>query len=187
MPTPLKFIAIAFTVLLGSPPLAAAADAIDCDRLGHWTRFERGPQVNLHHIFCGEWDERRGRVKGFHSRPDGQNPSTIGRLEITERADRAGVYGVRWSYRGEPSRTKFSTLFPDSCTADQVLKSIRYAEDNRMRCPNSAPQWAWCGSNRPTSTDAAQNYCEAEDGSRFTIAGGSLSRGDINTAFPLRQ
>lgn len=135
----------------------AAPKLVNCDRLPHWSNFASGPQVNQPHIFCGEFSN--GRPKGFHSRPGGTNPRTVARFQVTQPPNRRGIYGVRWSHGADPSREKFSTMFPDRCSQAQVLESIRYAARNQISCPGGAPDWAWCGYNRPgnrsTSAQAA--------------------------------
>src|SRR4030066_1873002 len=99
-------------------PLAVFAQ-IDCDTLPHWVTVNNGLQVNQRHIFCGEWSQNR--PKGFHSRPRGINPPTIAQLTTQSKPNAAGIYTSRWSYRNHPDKNKFSSMFPDNCTATQVL------------------------------------------------------------------
>jgi hypothetical protein len=170
---------VAFTILAGS-----VASEVDCAALPHWSTTT--PPVNQHHIFCGEWNERNNRPAGFHSRPAGQNPVTVETLQITQHPNRQGLYGVRWSYTGHPERDKFSTLFPDACSDDQVLKSIAYAVNHPQPCPAGAPRWAKCGPNKPPGD--AQGYCEASDHSVFKIAFATLKNSNkVNTAFPIAE
>lgn len=158
------------------------ADAqVNCPALRHWS--SSNPPVNLRHIFCGEW--RNGRAKGFHSRPNGQNPVTIAQVVVTQPKNSQGIYGGRWSYRGYSHKDKFSTFFPDGCTYSQVVKSILYAANHPTSCPEGAPNWANCGPNHPQ--ESGVGYCQAKDDSIFTIALGLLNNGNVNTAFPLRQ
>ena len=171
--------AIACLLVLMVPAVARGSG---CNGLDPWSRFSQGPQVNQTHVFCGEYS--RDRPKGFHSRPGGRNPTTVASLQITQSPNARGIYGIRWSHRSNPQRTKFSTMFPDRCSTDQVLNSIRYAATNRYQCPANAPRWAWCGANSPTS--GGSTYCQGNNGNRFTIAGAFTRRNDINTAFPLR-
>lgn len=150
-----------------------------------WTNFANPPQVNQTHIFCGEF--KNNQPKGFHSRPNGINPSTVKAVKVTQSPNSQGLYGIEWTYSGT-SVSKFSTIYPDRCSQSQVLNSVRYAEANRVQCPASAPNWAWCGKNQPNSVPSADKnlYCQSNDGTRFTIAGATLNNGNINTAFPLR-
>jgi len=163
---------------------SAVPKAINCDRLPHWSNMASGAQVNQQHIFCGEFDN--GRPKGFHSRPGGSNPHTIARVSVTQAPNNRGIYSVRWSHVENPARDKFSTMFPDRCSQAQVMESIRYAAANRVSCPSGAPDWAWCGYNRPGTGDS-NRFCQADDGRRFVIAGAFIrGRNRVNTAFPLR-
>jgi hypothetical protein len=180
----LSLLAIA---VLGS--LSNAADgtpaAIDCASLAHWTKFAQPPQVNQLHVFCGEW--KRQAPTGFHSRPAGLLPGTVAGFKVTQPANAQGVYGGSWSYAGQPHSVKFSTMFPDSCSMQQVLNSIVYAAAHPRRCPANAPDWAVCGPNRPPSTGSKPTtFCAADDGTVFLIAMAKLSGGRVNSAFPLR-
>lgn len=171
----------------GTSPLlgqaAPSATAIACPGQG-WTKYPSPPQVNKEHVFCGEI--KSGSAKGFHSRPSGQNPATVTSFNITQPANKVGVYGgqVNLSIHGSTAK-KFSTMFPDSCNMDQVLKSILHAKANLTSCPSGAPSWAKCGMNRPSSTSST--YCAGTNSNKFYIAMGFLSNGDVNTAFPIYQ
>lgn len=172
-------------VVVGVAVLACGAPAsgqVDCAHLPQWTNFPHPPQVNQEHIFCGEWSGVR--PKGFHSRPGGLNPATVGAFAITQAANGQGIYGGTWSYAGHPGVTKFSTMYPDACSVAEVLKSIVYAAQNHIVCPPGAPAWAWCGYNRPNG--GAATYCDSTDHTRYVIAGADDADGDVNTAFPLR-
>jgi len=164
-------------------PLAVFAQ-IDCNTLPHWVTVNNGLQVNQRHIFCGEWNQNR--PKGFHSRPGGINPSTIAQLTIQSKPNAAGIYTSRWSYRNHPDKNKFSSMFPDNCTATQVLNSISHATANSgAKCPSGSPDWTQCGQNKPES-DQEENpqYC-SKDGKFFTIGFAPAKEGKINTAFPI--
>jgi hypothetical protein len=155
---------------------------MDCAEIPHWSA--TNPPVNQQHVFCGEWNKRKNRPAGFHSRPAGKNPATVGTLKITQQPNAGGLYGVRWSYAGHPDREKFSSMFPDTCNRDQILKSIVYAVNHPKTCPNGTPSWAKCGPNRPKQ--GGQGYCEASDNSIFSIAFATLRNSNkVNTAFPL--
>ena len=156
-----------------------------CPGIG-WTNFAHPPQVNKEHVFCGEISN--GRAKGFHSRPGAQNPATVTSFVITQAANAAGVYGgtVSLNIHGVTAQ-KFSTMFPDSCSEEEVVNSISYAAVNQIACPAAAPNWAVCGYSRPEPVLPTQGpYCEGDDGSQITIAMGLLANGNVNTGFPLR-
>ena len=155
---------------------------MDCAKVSHWSQTD--PPVNQQHVFCGEWNQSKNRPAGFHSRPAGENPATIGTLKITQKPDPKGLYGVRWSYTGHPASEKFSSLFPDACSRDQVLKSIAYAAKHSKRCPAGAPRWAKCGPSKPPGQKPG--FCRASDDSVFIIAFATLKNSNkVNTAFPL--
>jgi hypothetical protein len=164
-----------------SGPVAAE---MDCSRIPHWSATI--PPVNQQHVFCGEWNHRKKRPAGFHSRPAAENPLTVGSLAVTQRPNAKGIYGVRWSYAGHPDREKFSTMFPDTCSREQVLRSIVYAARHSTPCPQGAPRWAKCGPNKPLREGG--DYCEASDRSLFTIGFATLKDSDrVNTAFPIAE
>jgi Bacterial EndoU nuclease len=165
------------------PSFASAGQVgVDCAALAQWTGH---PPVNQVHVFCGEW--KHDMPRGFHSRPGGLDPETVVRFMITQPANAQGIYGGSWSYAGQPYPPKFSTMFPDACSMQQVLNSIVYAARHRTRCPPNAPRWAACGPNRPPSAaQHAGSFCDANDGTGFMIAIARLRNGHVNSAFPLR-
>ena len=176
-----KFLTAVFLVALFFFTGSVASET-NCAEISHWSATD--PPINQQHVFCGEWNQRKNRPAGFHSRPTGQNPATVGALKITQQPNAVGLYGVRWSYAGHPDREKFSSMFPDTCNQDQILKSIAYAANHPGTCPDGAPRWAKCGPNKPDGD--SQGYCEASDGSIFTIAFATLRNSNkVNTAFPL--
>jgi hypothetical protein len=173
-------------VLSCMPYLATPAPLpVDCVTLPQWTNRSDRLQVHQAHIFCGEW--RNATPRGFHSRPAGLNPLTVDQFTITQRANTQGIYGGTWSYRGHPQLRKFSTMFPDACSRQQVLNTVLYAARHRTPCPASAPDWAVCGPNRPDPVppDAGQ-FCEANNGTLFMVAMALRRNGNVITAFPLR-
>jgi Bacterial EndoU nuclease len=172
-------LAMVLTVFVGS-----VGSEVACAGISHWSA--TSPPINQQHVFCGEWNSRKNRPAGFHSRPAGENPTTVGTVTVTQQANAKGLYGVRWSYAGHPDRKKFSTMFPDTCGRDQVLKSIVYAVKHPGACPEGAPPWAKCGPNKPPGN--GRDYCEASDGSIFAIAFATLKGSDkVNTAFPIAE
>lgn len=161
-----------------------ASAQVTCPSDPHW--LETTPPINADHIFCGEI--KSNKAKGFHSRPGGINPATVENFVVTQQANANGVYaGTLTLVNSNGSNpSKFSSIFPDSCTEAQVVQSVLYAHANTESCPAGAPRWASCGMNRPATDDGA-GYCIGDDAnSRFTIAFATLNNGNINTAFPLR-
>ena len=178
-----RYLSLSAILLTGLIFFAGSVDSeMGCTGISHWSQTD--PPVNQKHVFCGEWNNRKKRPAGFHSRPAGEAPATIGTLKITQNPDPKGLYGVRWSYTGHPASEKFSSMFPDTCSRDQVLKSIVYAAKHSKRCPAGAPRWARCGPNKPPGETIG--YCRAADDSVFAIAFATLkSSNKVNTAFPL--
>ncbi len=170
--------------LIGVPEGGRADQTCPNDR--HWSN--TNPAINLAHVFCGEV-KSNGRAAGFHARPGGINPGSIISVEITQPANDNGIYAgmVTFAHPNGRDPVKFSSLFPDSCTYDQIVASILYAHDHRMDCPAGAPGWWQCGLNRPLNSAPADGLCIGDDPDGvFTIAIGLLRDGRINTAFPLR-
>jgi hypothetical protein len=178
-----RYLSLSAILLAGLILFAGSVNSgMECAGLSYWSQTD--PPVNQQHVFCGEWNNRKNRPAGFHSRPAGENPATIGKLKITQKPNAGGLYGLRWSYAGQPGREKFSSMFPDACSRDQVLKSITYAAKHSKRCPAGAPRWAKCGPNKPSGEEPG--YCRANDNSIFTIAYATLRNSNkVNTAFPL--
>ena len=163
-------------------PFSAQAE-VDCTTLPHWVELDNGMQMNQKHVFCGEW--KRGRAKGFHSRPDGKNPATVAKFTVQDHPNKAGIYTGRWSYQNHTDKNKFSSMFPDNCSTEQVLNSINYASSNTdANCPKGSPNWTKCGQNMPASADNNQAYCSI-NGKHFTIGYAPPRNGKINTAFPI--
>ncbi|MCT7956541.1 EndoU domain-containing protein [Laspinema palackyanum] len=162
----------------------AQGQGINCGSSSHWVTAYNNQQVNHAHIFCGEVN-REGRLVGFHARPRGQNPSTVRQFRVTQSVNNQGIYGGEWSHTSGGG-SKFSTMFPDRCTPEQVINSIAYAEANPVQCPSGAPHWAWCGLNAPTDSNQQTRFCTANNGSSYRIAGATHRDGKINTGFPLR-
>lgn len=178
-----------FLVYLFAPflvPLPAFA-AVDCATLPHWVTLDNGLQMNQKHVFCGEWTD--GRPKGFHSRPGGVNPATVKEFTVQDSPNSAGIYTGRWSHNNNPARSKFSSMFPDSCSIGQVLNSISHASSYPDRsCPAGSPGWVKCGKNRPVQGTKMElsGYCSNNE-AFFLIGFAAPGNNKINTAFPLRQ
>jgi hypothetical protein len=179
-----KFLSYLTVILLiGCIFFAASGESeVNCAGLSQWSATH--PPVNQQHVFCGEWNKRKNRPAGFHARPGGDTPAPVGALKMSQQPNTQGLYGVRWSYTGHSGREKFSSMFPDTCTDDQILKSIVYAATHPKPCPDGAPRWAKCGANKPAG--GVNGYCEAWDQTLFTIAFATLkNNGNVNTAFPI--
>lgn len=167
-------------------PLSALAD-IDCATLPHWVTLKNGLQMNQKHVFCGEWKDNR--PKGFHSRPGGVNPITVKAFTVQDFPDTTGVYSGKWSYTNAAGRRKFSSMFPDNCSTEQVLNSISHASAYPERnCPEGSPRWVKCGKNRPGSDtkEKLSGYCTYNE-EFFLIGFAAPKDNKINTAFPIRQ
>ena len=97
VPVQTKLIAaLTLSMLIGLIFFACSvASEMDCAKISHWSA--TNPPINQQHVFCGEWNKRKNRPAGFHSRPAGENPATVGTLKITQQPDAKGIYGVRWS------------------------------------------------------------------------------------------
>ena len=125
------------------------------------------PEINLGHIFQGAINSR-GRPTGFHSRPDGKDPRTARLIKIKGRPNRSGVYTAEievYDSRAKKWKKKFSTLFPDSMSQKQVVKTILYAWKHRKT--GNKTKW------------------EGPSGKGFPIQGYLNRRGNINTAYPV--
>ena len=167
-------------------PLHALAE-VDCATLPHWATLDNGLQMNQQHVFCGEW--AGNRPKGFHSRPGGVNPATVQKFTVQDPPNSAGIYTGKWSYNNEPDKSKFSSMFPDNCSTEQVLNSISHASAHPdLNCPAGSPGWVKCGKNRPASVtrEALPGYC-SHNGELFSIGFAAPQSSRINTAFPIRQ
>ncbi|WP_074633911.1 EndoU domain-containing protein [Nitrosospira multiformis] len=167
-------------------PLHALA-GVNCSTLPHWATLGNGLQMSQKHVFCGEWTN--SRPKGFHSRPGGVNPATVRNFTVQDSPNSAGIYTGRWSHTNNPDRSKFSSMFPDSCSTEQVLNSISYASAHPDRsCPEGSPGWVKCGKNRPThvTKEELSGYCSNNE-EFFLIGFAAPGNNKINTAFPIRQ
>jgi len=123
------------------------------------------PAVNQWHIFDGEIN-RKGKPVGFHSRPGGRDPATARVVKVKSRPNRAGVYTATIEVKdGQRWLQKFSSFFPDNMSEQEVIDAVLHAYENSNN-PKAQP---WRGPS----------------GHQFQIEGYTLSKGDINTAFPV--
>lgn len=123
------------------------------------------PALNLHHIFEGEIN-RKGKPVGYHSRPGGIDPDGARLVRVRDKPNQHGVYTATIEIRdGNQWREKFSSFFPDSLSQQQVMDAVLTAYRN--------------------SKNKKQQPWKGPSGLGFEIQGYTLSRGDINTAFPI--
>lgn len=123
------------------------------------------PAINQWHIFDGEIN-RKGKPVGFHSRPNGQDPARARIVNIKSKPNRAGVYTATIEVQdGQRWLQKFSSFFPDNMSREEVIEAVLHAYKNSKN-PKAQP---WRGPS----------------GHQFQIEGYTLSKGDINTAFPI--
>ena len=157
---------------------------MDCAALPKWIALNDQLQLNQQHVFCGEW--HNNRPKGFHARPGGDTPAAIAHLKLQSKPNAAGIYTVRWTYKNHPQQEKFSSMFPDQCTAAQIIQSIAFAATHgKLQCPSGSPNWAQCGHNGPADDSLSSGQYCSFNGTRFTIAFAPPIAGKINTAFPI--
>ncbi len=109
------------------------------------------PPIDQNHIFCGDVGPG-GNAGGFHSRPGGVNPATIGILPGTNitipPGAAAGVYNlnnfnITDAVNGMTANKAVSTMFPNTCSQANVVAAIRHAFLNGG---NSGPT---CGAGGP--------------------------------------
>ena len=125
------------------------------------------PEINLGHIFEGAINSR-GKPTGFHSRPGGKDPRHARVKKILSKNGKGDVYTARvevFDPRERRWKEKFSTLYPDSMSRDQVIQTILYAWKHRK----TGKKTKW----------------EGPSGKGFPIQGYLNRRGNINTAYPV--
>jgi hypothetical protein len=123
------------------------------------------PGVNLAHIFRGGIN-RKGKPVGYHSRPKGHDSPGARLIRIRSGPNQTGVYTATIAIRdGSQWKEKFSSFYPDAMSRQEVINAILSAYQH-SRDKNKQP---WRGPS----------------GKGFDIQGYTLSRGDINTAFPV--
>lgn len=126
---------------------------------------DTSPAINLHHVFEGEIN-RSGKPVGYHSRPGGNDVSSARIVSVRDRPNSKGVYTANIEIQdGNQWKQKFSSFFPDSMSQQQVVDAILNAYRN--------------------SSDKNKQPWQGPSGLGFDIQGYTLSKGDINTAFPI--
>ena len=134
------------------------------------------PAVELHHVFCGEIN-RRGQAVGFHSRPGGVNPPTVSDTgEPRPVRGHPGLYNLFRFQITQDGRTEtktISTLYPDACSAEDVIAAIQHAYNTSR---GDGQQFR--GMSGPRCTD--------ENGRPFPITGFTDRRGGLHsrTGYP---
>ncbi len=167
---------ILFGLILLSPVLLLStshAFAFDCTG----PRFSGPkPQINLVHVFCGE--VRNGKPDGYHTEIVHPTPTVSGIRDAQPMRGGRGLYNATVQFTN--GMTKFSSFYPRQCTEAQIETSIRYAA-TQPRTPKPR-SWGFIAPSAPPQGGAA--FCTGTDGHPFVIRYATLSRGDINTAFP---
>ena len=134
------------------------------------------PAINARHVFCGE--VRDGKPKGFHStRLMDTSDEVTGVRGISRYAN--GIYSGTVVFKD--GQTKFSTFFPDACSADDILASIHHASTH---IGGEHPAWGYLGPSAPAG--GTDGFCLDDRGQAFEIRMGLFGDGRVNTAFPNR-
>ncbi len=94
------------------------------------------PPVRGQHIFCGEIN-RSGKAVGFHSRPGGKNPDSVGNTrDVQPDRRRPGLYTLRRfdiTQHGQTRQKTISTMYPDKCSEADVIAAIQHAYNTGTR------------------------------------------------------
>ncbi len=128
---------------------------------------DTSPSLNLTHIFEGEIN-RKGKATGLHHMPGGKAPEGTRLKKILSPPNKAGIYTALVEVLDRNSgrwKEKFSSLFPDRASRQDLIKAILNAYRNREK--KSGRKW-----RGPSS----QGY---------HIEGYLLKDGRIITAYPL--
>lgn len=149
-----------------SQPTSSSSTSSNAKGYAHGPQWSKTtPAVNLWHVFEGEIN-RKGKPVGFHSRPGGQDPENARIKSVKDGPNSRGVYTANIEIRdGQQWRGKFSSFFPDSLSQEQVIEAVLHAYNN--------------------SADKKRQPWQGPSGLGFDVQGYTLSRGDINTAFPI--
>lgn len=136
-------------------------------------------KINRKHVFCGEVSgKKKLKAKGFHSRPDEEDPVTVDlddadfayfRTDPDDGGELTGLYNISFFKITDDGHTKVkavSTMFPDDCSYDDVLTAIANASNSSSRLSGDS--------------------CLTVQGEEFPIQVYWLN-GYINSAFPIVQ
>lgn len=161
----------ALAIVLG---LGAGTASAGCEDANYsWSQTD--PSVNLRHVFCGETAGKKS--KGYHSKVFAPTTDVVTGTQNKGAVDN-GMYNAQVNFK-TPAQAKNSTFFPDSCTEDQIVKSIVYASQNST---GPAQPWGRLGPSAPAGEVAG--YCVGADKKRIVIRYALDNDGDVNTAFP---
>jgi len=100
------------------------------------------PKINKTHIFCWEYNSK-WKPTWFHSMPNWIAPKTIEIYEL-EKKNKYWVYNAKiWVYdiKNDKFRNKFSSIFPDNLSKDEVENAILTAWENKYYYKNSQFKW----------------------------------------------
>lgn len=144
--------------------------------------------INIPHIFCGSIN-KRGKATGYHHRREGQDSTTARIGQVMKINELTGVYVAKgisvWDGTNWRLKNGISSFFPDGCTVEQVINSIRHAASN-VECRYKNGKWS--GHSAPANDNQHQegHYCLGRDGSILTIQG-YFRKPDriVATAWPL--
>ncbi|MEN5094029.1 EndoU domain-containing protein [Pseudomonas protegens] len=152
---------------------AAAATIYSCPYPAEIKISNNTYTVNTKHIFCGQVT-KSNEAEGFHSAPGGINPTTVKATTKAQIPGSTDIYkyknfGVRNDDKS-PWVTKLaSTIFPDTCTGDQVIASIEYATSMMITCSDKNNPNEQCGRSAPFKNTSG-NYCTSvSSGGSFNL------------------
>ena len=133
----------------------------------------RGPRINVKHLFHGEIN-KGGKAVGFHHAGSIGHQGKARISSIVDPANAQGVYRAKVEVFNEATgkwvaKGPASTFFPDAWSRAQVLSEVRGAFGNQLP---RAPHWA-------------PNYFEGLSPSGVRIGGYLDNLGNINTSFPI--
>ena len=105
------------------------------------------PAINETHIFCGEINSRWKPV-WFHSKINWKIPETVKILK-TEKQNKYWVYNWKvliYDIKQKKFKAKFSSIFPDNLSKQQVEEAIIRAWKHKYYYKNSQFRWkSWLG------------------------------------------
>lgn len=176
-----KKLAFLFAATLLTLGLASGAASAQCP-IAKWSApVDGGPRINQLHIFCGEIDHSKKTdiyiPKGYHSKFYAP-PTDVVTGTQEESVPVNGVYDGQVDFIHDTH--KFSTFFPDACTQEQILASVRYAHAHPAH-PQPVIPWGLVGPSAPPQ--GGEQYCLGTNHAPINIRYAMLGA-DINTAFP---